>query len=190
MDLAYLQTRISGVYFGVLNFENLYFLGYWSQLLYFLGLLNKRCILKCFICSTAFFWFQFYSPCASVIMGLHYYHIMLDFCEVNSVLRVFFRILLSESIFLREFSVSGKAFFGVVQKCPTPLIPVCRFVKSTSLGDPRSIKYRQPLILRCALRIKMSVIWGLYSGNILLITLKLDLSREFILMQNSPPFDN
>ena len=114
--------------------------------------------------------------------------IMLDFCEVNSVLRVFFRILLSESIFfLVGFSVSGKAFFWVVQKCPTPLIPVCRCVKSTPMGDPRSIKYRQPLILRCALRIKMSVIWGLYSGNILLITLKLDLSREFILMQNSPP---
>ena len=33
-------------------------------------------------------------------MGLHYCHIMLDFCEVNSVLRVFFRTLLSESIFL------------------------------------------------------------------------------------------
>ena len=94
------NQRISGVYFGVLNFENLYFLGYWSQLLYFLGLLNKRCILKCFICSTVFFWFQFYSPGASIIMGLHYCHFMLDFCEVNSVLRVFFRTLLSESIFL------------------------------------------------------------------------------------------
>ena len=31
---------------------------------------------------------------------------------------------------------------------------------------------------------------GFYSGNILLITLKLNLSREFILMQNFPPFDN
>ena len=116
MDLTYLQTRISGVYFGVLNFENLYFFGYWSQLLYFLGLLNKRCILKCFICSTVFFWFQFYSPGASIIMGLHYCHIMLDFCEVNSVLRVFFRTLLSESCFFLGgeggFSVSGKAFLG------------------------------------------------------------------------------
>ena len=50
-------------------------------------------------------------------MGLHYCHIMLDFCEVNSVLRVFFRILLSESIFFGGggeggFSVSGKAFLG------------------------------------------------------------------------------
>ena len=140
------------------------------------------------------FWFQFYSPGASIIMGLHYCHIMLDFCEVNSVLRVFFRTLLSESIFC--FLGGGRVFcwwqsiFGVIQKCPTPLTPVCRFVKSNPLGDPRSIKYRQPLILRCALRIKMSVIWGLCSGNILLITLKLDLSREFILMQNSPPFDN
>ena len=58
------------------------------------------------------FWFQFYSSCASIIMGLHYCHIMLDFCEVNSVLRVFFRILLSESIFWElGFSVSGKASF-------------------------------------------------------------------------------
>ena len=27
------------------------------------------------------------------------------------------------------FSVSGKVSFWVVQKYPTPLIPVCRFVK-------------------------------------------------------------
>ena len=59
--------------------------GYWSQLLYFFGLLNKSCILKCFIFSTVFFGVQFYSPGASVIMGLHYYHIMLEFCEMNSV---------------------------------------------------------------------------------------------------------
>ena len=45
----------------------------------FLGLLNKRCILKCLIFSTVFFWVQFRSLGASVIMGLHYYHIMLDF---------------------------------------------------------------------------------------------------------------
>ena len=91
---------------------NLYFFGHWSQLLYFLGLLNKRCILKCFICSTVFFWFQFYSPCASTIMGLHYCHITLDFCEVNSVLRIFFRILLSESIFLGGFLLVAKHFLG------------------------------------------------------------------------------
>ena len=54
-------------------------------------------------------------------MGLHYCHIMLDFCEVNSVLRVFFRTLLSESFCFffwgggggeGGFSVSGKAFLG------------------------------------------------------------------------------
>ena len=54
---------------------------------------------KVFHMFNSIFWFQFYSPCASIIMGLHYCHIMLDFCEVNSVLRVFFGILLSESIF-------------------------------------------------------------------------------------------
>ena len=77
----------------------------------FLGLLDKRCILKCFICSTVIFWFQFYSPGYSITIGLHYCLIMLDFCKVNSVLRVFFRILLSENIFLGGFSVSGKGFF-------------------------------------------------------------------------------
>ena len=92
------------------------FFGYWLQLLYFLGLLNKRCILKCFICSTVFFWFQFYSPGASIIMGLHYCHIMLDFCEVNSVLRVFLGLCFRKVFFLgggREgFLLVAKHFWG------------------------------------------------------------------------------
>ena len=58
--------------------------------------------------NSIFFWFQFYSPGASIIMGLHYCHIMLDFCEVNSVLRVFFWGGGGEG----GFSVSGKAFLG------------------------------------------------------------------------------
>ena len=111
MDLAYLQTGISGVFWGVLNFENLYFVEYLSPLLYFFGLLNKTCILKCFIFSTVFFWVQFYSPGASMIMGLHYYHIMLDFCELNSVFKGIFSVLLFGKYFL-EFSVSGKVFLG------------------------------------------------------------------------------
>ena len=37
MDLAYIQTGISEVFFWVLNFENLYFFWHWSKLLYFLG---------------------------------------------------------------------------------------------------------------------------------------------------------
>ena len=83
--MAYLQTGISGMFSWVLNFENLYFFGYWSQPLYFFGLQNRSCILKCFIFSTVFFRVQFYSPGASIIMGLHYYHVILDFCEMNSV---------------------------------------------------------------------------------------------------------
>ena len=83
--MAYLQREISGVFFWVLNFENLYFLGTGHSCCILFGLLNKSCILKCFIFSTVFFWVQFYSPGASIIMGLHYYHIMLDFCEMNSV---------------------------------------------------------------------------------------------------------
>ena len=90
VDLAYLQTGISGVFLGVLNFENLYFLGVLVTAPVFFGLLNKRCILKSFICSTVSFWFQFYSPGASIIIGLHYYPIILDFCEMNSVFQGIF----------------------------------------------------------------------------------------------------
>ena len=45
--------------FWVFNFKNLYFLGYWSQQLYFFGLLNKSYILKCFKFLTVFFGFSF-----------------------------------------------------------------------------------------------------------------------------------
>ena len=47
------------------------------------------------------FWFQFYSLGALIIMSLHYYHIMLDFWEINSVSEGIFRVLLF-----------GKKFFG------------------------------------------------------------------------------
>ena len=116
VDLAYLQTGINGVFLGVLNFKNLYFYSTGHSCCIFIvlvtaavffGFLNKSCILKCFMFSTV--GSSFYSPSASIIMGLHYYHIMLDFCEMNSVLRVFFRVLLF--IFL-AVSVSGKVFFG------------------------------------------------------------------------------
>ena len=46
---------------------------------------------------------QFYSSGASVIMGLHY-HIMLDFCEINSVLRVF----AFQKVFLEGFLLMAK----------------------------------------------------------------------------------
>ena len=50
-----------------------------------------------------FFLVQFYLPGASIIMSLHYYHIMCDFCEMNSVF---------EGIFL-GFAFR-KVFFGGV----------------------------------------------------------------------------
>ena len=56
------------------------------------------------------FWFQFHSPGASIIMGLHYYH-MLDFCEMNSVFESLFRVLLFAKYFLGFLSVA-KYFFG------------------------------------------------------------------------------
>ena len=43
------------ILFGVLNFENLYFGGYWLQLLCFFGLLKIICIFKCCIFPTVFF---------------------------------------------------------------------------------------------------------------------------------------
>ena len=55
VDLMYLHTWISGVFFWVLNFENLYFFGYWSEVLYFWGFSNKCCIFKCLTFSTVFF---------------------------------------------------------------------------------------------------------------------------------------
>ena len=114
LQIATYQTNpgISRVLFWVLNFENLYFFGYWSQLLYFFGLSDKSCILKYFIFSTVFFGFQFYSPSASIIMGLHYYHIMLDFCEMNSVFEGIFWVLLFGKYFLRGFLLVAKYFLG------------------------------------------------------------------------------
>ena len=44
--------------------------------------------------------------------------------------RVFFRIFVFGKFL--GFYVSGKVFFWVVQKYPTPLIPVSRFAKPTS----------------------------------------------------------
>ena len=45
-----LQTSISGVFLGVLNFKDLYFfISVLVTAAVFFGLLNKSCILKCFI---------------------------------------------------------------------------------------------------------------------------------------------
>ena len=57
------------------------------------------------------FWVQFYSPDGSIIMGLHYYHIMLDFCEVNSAFEGIFRVFLFGKYFV-GFFVGGKVLFG------------------------------------------------------------------------------
>ena len=86
----------SAEYFS--NFEFREFVPFW--------LLNKSCILKCFILSKVFF----NSPGASVIMGLHYYHMMLEFRQMNSVFDSIFRVLLFGKYFFGFFS--GKVFFG------------------------------------------------------------------------------
>ena len=57
------------------------------------------------------FWVQFYSPSVSIIMGLHYHHIMLDFCEMNSVFEVFFGVLLFGKYVL-GFLLVAKYFLG------------------------------------------------------------------------------
>ena len=65
--------------------ESVFFWVLVTTAVFFWGLLYKSCILNCFIFSTVFFGVQFQSPGASMIMGLYYYHIMLDSCEMNSV---------------------------------------------------------------------------------------------------------
>ena len=60
-------------------------------------------------------WVQFYSPGASIIMGLYYYHIMLDFCEMNSVFEGIFKVLLFGKYFL-GFLLVAKYFFGSFRK--------------------------------------------------------------------------
>ena len=50
----------------------------------FFGLLNKGCFFKCFIFSTVFSGPVLFTR-ASIIIGINFYHIMLDFCEMNFV---------------------------------------------------------------------------------------------------------
>ena len=56
----------------------------------FLGLLDKCCIFKCFRFLKVLFWFKFYAPSTSLISVLHYYHIVLNFCQTNSVFGGYF----------------------------------------------------------------------------------------------------
>ena len=77
MDLAYLQTGINGVLFRLLNFKYLYFLGYKINAVYL---------------SVSYFQqylggVQSYSPGTSVNTVLHYFHILLNFCQNESCLR-------------------------------------------------------------------------------------------------------
>ena len=61
---------------------------------------------------------------------LHYYHIVLNFTKLIVISEGIFRALLLGKYFW-GFSVSGKGFFGVGQKYPTLLDPVCKVVRST-----------------------------------------------------------
>ena len=55
---------------------------------------------------------QFYAPGTSVIKVLNYYHIVLNFCQMNSVLEgIFSEFCFSERIFLGVLSVA-KYIFG------------------------------------------------------------------------------
>ena len=115
------------------------FFGYWLLVLYFLGLLNKCCVSKCPIFSTVFSEVQFYSSGTSVSTVLHYYHMMLHFCQMNhGVGGYFVGFCFSESFSFLVFC-QWKVFFWVIQKYPAPLIPVCRFAKSTP-WDRRTVR--------------------------------------------------
>ena len=102
MDLAYLQREISGALFGVLNFNNLYFWEYWSQLPYFFKVFH---IFNSIFLGPVLFTRRFNNHCSPLLS----YHIMLDLnCEMNSVWEVvLFRILLFGKYFFGGVSVSG-----------------------------------------------------------------------------------
>ena len=58
------------------------------------------------------FWVQSYAPSTSVITVLHYYHIVLNVCQINSVYRGYFLgFCFLESIFWDVLSVA-KFFLG------------------------------------------------------------------------------
>ena len=105
----------------------------------FFWLLNKSCISKYFIFLIVFFGSRFiHSPCTSVntvefLISYDYYHIVLNVCQMNRVLREYIsRFYFSESFFGGVLnSVRGKVFLGVIRKYPIPLIPVRRYGKST-----------------------------------------------------------
>ena len=89
-------------------------------MLYFWGLLNKCCIFKGFIFSTLFLLGQFYSSGTSVNTVLHYYHIMLSFCQRNSVLGGYlFGVGFLEGIF-----AVTKCFLGLseIPNSPDPYV--------------------------------------------------------------------
>ena len=83
MDLAYLKTGISGVLFGVLNFESLYFLGTGYSCCIF-RVVKLKLFFKVFHVFNTILGPALFTRCFNN-HGLHYYHIMLDFCEMNTV---------------------------------------------------------------------------------------------------------
>ena len=75
------------------------------------------------------FWVQLYSPGTSIIMGLYYYHIMIDFCELNSVFEGIFLGFLLVAKYFFGFSVSGKVIFLGRSEIPNsadPFLQVCQ----------------------------------------------------------------
>ena len=92
------------------EFQQSVFFGVLVTAVVLFGGVKKSCILMCLVFSTVFLGLVF-SPGASITMGLHYYHMMLGFCKMNSVFEGIFRVLLFGKYFV-GFSVSSKVFFG------------------------------------------------------------------------------
>ena len=95
---------------------------------------------------------QFYSPGASIIMSLHYYHIMLDFCEMNGVFEGIFQGFAFRKVFF-GFSVSGKVFFESFRNTQLRS-SVCKSVKSTQGGGE---VLRISVYGVCVLRVKFKL---------------------------------
>ena len=138
MDLAYLQTGISGVFFGFWISKICTFLELLRAAVFFFGLLDKCCIFKCFIFLTVFFGSSYIHQ---VIQWSRFPIITkscLTFAKWIAFCRVFFRFCFSESIFW--VFCQWQSIFWVGQEYPTPLIPVCRFIKSTPWNSGQQVE--------------------------------------------------
>ena len=124
MDLINLHTWISRVFLGVLNFENLYFFGYWSELLS-----DKCCIFKCLTFSTVLIFLgpvlftRYFSKHISSLLSSHTQLLLNE----SGLGRVSFKVSLFGKYFI-GFFFSWKYFLGrsAIPNSADPCLLVCQ----------------------------------------------------------------